>query len=111
MDFAAAGEGVSLLLQFSSLPPTPKTEEEKKKGKKRKGEIDGFLRRALHTERKTHHDIRPRQLSAAEKAAPVGRCGELALQEIPLGAQVWVQEFGFEGAGEEEGEGAEEEGG
>ena len=66
---------------------------------------------ALHTEWEAHHDIRPRQFSAAEKAAPVRRRGELALEEIPLGAQVWVQELALEGAGEEEGEGAEEEGG
>ena len=55
--------------------------------------------RVLHTEWETHHDIRPRQVSAAEIAAPVGRRGELALEEVPIGAQVWVQEFGFEGAG------------
>lgn len=63
------------------------------------------------TERETHHDIRTRQLRAAEIVPAVGGRGELGFEEIPLGFQVGEEEFGFDGAGDEEGERAEEEGG
>ena len=64
----------------------------------------------LLTERETHHDVRTRQVRAAEELPLVGRSGELAFQEVPLRFKVWVQEFGLDGAGDHEGEGADEEG-
>ena len=41
----------------------------------------------------------------------VGGGGELVLEEVEVGGEVRAEEFGLDGAGDEEGERAEEEGG
>ncbi len=63
------------------------------------------------TKRGTHHDIRARELRAAEKGAVVRGGGELGFDKVELGFEVRAEVGGVDGGGEEGGEGAEEEGG
>lgn len=70
-----------------------------------------YKRGALHTQRRNHHDIRARHLRAAQVPSARRRRGELGFEKVPLQAQVGVQEHFFDGAGDEEGERPEEEGG
>lgn len=73
------------------------------------GEV--YRKGALHTQRRNHHDIRARHLRAAQEPSARRRRGELGFEKVPLQAQVGVQEHLFDGAGDEEGERPEEEGG
>ena len=45
------------------------------------------------TKRRTHHDIRPRQLSTAEIRSPVRGRRELGFEKVELGAEVLADEF------------------
>ena len=67
--------------------------------------------RRLRTERGAHHDVRAGQVGAAEVVPAVGGGGELVFEEVELGLEVRVQVFRFDGPGDHEGEGADEEGG
>lgn len=65
----------------------------------------------VRTERRTHHDIRPRQLVPAEILAVVGRGGELGFQEVEGRFEIRIEESGSDAICDHEDEGAEEEGG
>ncbi len=70
-----------------------------------------MLKFGAPTKRRAHHNVRARELPAAQKGAVVRGVRELGFDKVELGLEVGAEVVIVDGGGEEIGEGAEEEGG